>query len=176
MAKSIKIKKFYMDSSGITHNRELLSEILEPSYCSMNVNGVLSATTGEPKTVTSFYNSISKGGFVADTTNGRLEIPKGTETIEVTGMLCGRGNTYTVLEIVDENNVAPSKYSTQFESILVQGSGNNYWKHPLPTKIIELDKTKKHYIYLVIEGYNNVNFNLNIDFGNSSWIQAKKIS
>lgn len=163
----------YWDSSSVVHNRKKLSDILNKGYCQMTVYEVKNYPSNVDNTVTAFGSPISFGGFVADVTNGRLIIPKGTKVIETSGMVCGSGYAHAYLKIVDENgNKVGNSQST---GILVQSAGNNYWKHSLPNYLAELDETKIHYIYLVVSGYNNQQLTLNNGFGYSSFIKAKKI-
>ena len=163
----------FLDSTSISHNRKKVSDILDSGYCQMTVYEVKNYPSNVDNTVTAFGSPISFGGFVADVTNGRLIIPKGTKVIETSGMVCGSGYAHAYLKIVDENgNKIGNLQST---GILVQSSGNNYWKYALPSFLVELDETKIHYIYLVVSGYNNQQLTLNNGFGYSSFIKAKKI-
>ena len=136
----------FLDSTSISHNRKKVSDILDSGYCQMTVYEVKNYPSNVDNTVTAFGSPISFGGFVADVTNGRLIIPKGTKVIETSGMVCGSGYAHAYLKIVDENgNKIGNLQST---GILVQSSGNNYWKYALPSFLVELDETKIHYIYL----------------------------
>lgn len=162
----------FLDSTSISHNRKKVSDILDSGYCQMTVYEVKNYPSNVDNTVTAFGSPISFGGFVADVTNGRLIIPKGTKVIETSGMVCGSGYAYAYLKIVDENgNKIGNLQST---GILVQSSGNNYWRYALPSFLVELDETKIHYIYLIVSGYNQ-QLTLNNGFGYSSFIKAKKI-
>ncbi len=175
MAQSIKLKdNTFWDSSAVSHNEKKLSDILDVGYCQMSVNGTKTCTSNTDTIITNFYSPISCGGFEADTTNGRLVIPVGTKTIETSGMVCGNGYAGVSLKITDEAGTEYTGYTRQATGILVQTSGNGYWKHSLPSTIIELDTTKKYYIYLVVSGYNQT-FTINNGFGSSSFIKAKKI-
>lgn len=162
----------FLDSTSISHNRKKVSDILDSGYCQMTVYEVKNYPSNVDNTVTAFGSPISFGGFVADVTNGMLIIPKGTKVIETSGMVCGSGYAYAYLKIVDENgNKIGNLQST---GILVQSSGNNYWRYALPSFLVELDETKIHYIYLIVSGYNQ-QLTLNNGFGYSSFIKAKKI-
>ncbi len=174
MSKAIGLKNNnYWDSSSVVHNRKKLSDILNGEYCQMTVYEVKNYPNNVDNTVSAFGSPISFGGFIADVSKGRLVIPKGTKVIETSGMVCGSGYAHLYLKIVDENgNTIGNSQST---GILVQSSGNNYWKHALPSFLVELDETKIHYIYLVVSGYNNQQLTLNNGFGYSSFIKAKKI-
>lgn len=164
MSKSIKLK----------NNLYLAYSSLAANYCSMHVNGIITATPNEAKFISSYTLPINCGKFVANTSTGNLEIPKGTEAIEVTGMLCGSGNANARIRVIDEDNSEITYYNDI--SILIQPSGNTYWKQSLPSKIVELNKNKKHYVQLFISGYNGYNYNLNDGYGTgASWIQAKII-
>ncbi len=163
----------FLDSTSISHNRKKLSDVLDSSFCQMTVYEVKNYPNNVDNTVSAFGSPISFGGFIADVSKGRLVIPKGTKVIETSGMVCGSGYAHLYLKIVDENgNTIGNSQST---GILVQSSGNNYWKHALPSFLVELDETKIHYIYLVVSGYNNQQLTLNNGFGYSSFIKAKKI-
>lgn len=162
----------FLDSTSISHNRKKVSDILDSGYCQMTIYEVKNYPSNVDNTVTAFGSPISFGGFVADVTNGRLIISKGTKVIETSGMVCGSGYAHAYLKIVDENgNKIGNLQST---GILVQSSGNNYWKYALPSFLVELDETKIHYIYLIVSGYNQ-QLTLNNGFGYSSFIKAKKI-
>lgn len=174
MSESIKIdNNVFFDSTGIVHNRKKLSDVLDSGFCQMTVYEVKNYPNNVDNTVSAFGSPISFGGFIADVSKGRLVIPKETKVIETSGMVCGSGYAHLYLKIVDENgNTIGNSQST---GILVQSSGNNYWKHALPSFLVELDETKIHYIYLVVSGYNNQQLTLNNGFGYSSFIKAKKI-
>ena len=163
----------FWDSTSISHNKKKLSDVLDSGYCQMTVYEVKNYPNNTDSTVSAFGSPISFGSFVADVTTGRLIIPKGTKVIETSGLICGSGYAHAWLKIIDENgNKVGNSQST---GILVQSAGNNYWKHSLPTYLVELDETKLHYIYLLVSGYNGQQFTLNNGFGYSSFIKAKKI-
>ena len=174
MSKSIKLKNnIFWDSTSISHNRKNLSDVLDSGYCQMTVYEVKNYPSDTDNIVLAFGSPINFGGFIADVTTGRLIIPKGTKVIETSGLICGSGYAHAWLKIIDENgNKIGNLQST---GILVQSAGNNYWKHSLPTYLVELDETKLHYIYLLVSGYNGQQFTLNNGFGYSSFIKARKV-
>ncbi len=174
MSEAYKIDdNIFWDSTSISHNRKKLSDVLDSGYCQMTVYEVKDYPNNTDSTVSAFGSPISFGSFVADVTTGRLIIPKGTKVIETSGLICGSGYAHAWLKIIDENgNKVGNSQST---GILVQSTGNNYWKHSLPNYLVELDETKLHYIYLLVSGYNGQQFTLNNGFGYSSFIKAKKI-
>lgn len=144
------------------------------AYCSMSLSGNTQYVDGPSTLVTQFAEPVSYGGFVASASDGYLFIPKGTEAIETTGLLCGSGYCGAQLRVIDDEQKEVIHF--QKTGILVQMAGNGYWKIGLPTTIIPLDKTKNHYIKIAIGGYNGQTFTLNNGFGyTSSWFGAKKI-
>lgn len=144
------------------------------AYCSMSLSGNTQYADGPSTLVTQFAEPVSYGGFVASASDGYLFIPKGTEAIETTGLLCGSGYCGAQLRVIDDEQKEVIHF--QKTGILVQMAGNGYWKIGLPTTIIPLDKTKNHYIKIAIGGYNGQTFTLNNGFGyTSSWFGAKKI-
>lgn len=158
---------------NITGNLKIGGTQIETAYCQMSVNGI--TIYPESKIVDHFGLPVSYGGFIADIENSRLEIPVGTEAIEVSGLLCGYGYCAATILIKDSDGNR-ADYYYQSLGILTQFTGNGYWKSPLPSKIIKLDNTKKYYITLEVGGYNGQDFELNNGYGEyASWIQAKKI-
>lgn len=158
---------------NITGNLKIGGKQIETAYCQMSVNGI--TIYSEAKIVDHFGLPVSYGGFIADIENSRLEIPVGTEAIEITGLLCGYGYCVATILIKDSDGNR-ADYYYQSLGILTQFAGNGYWKSPLPSKIIKLDNTKKYYITLEVGGYNGQDFELNNGYGEyASWIQAKKI-
>lgn len=145
------------------------------AYCQMSVKNMTTAYPNS-KIVDHFGLPVSYGGFIADIENSRLEIPVGTKTIEVSGLLCGYGYCAATI-LINDSDGNRADYYYQSLGILTQFAGNGYWKCPFPSKIIRLDGTKKYYISLEVGGYNGQNFELNNGYGEyASWIQAKKIN
>lgn len=179
MSKSYKLEgNNYIDSAGIMHNKKILKDILNEfkiTYCKMFVSGITTShSTSE--IIKHFGQAISCNGFIANVNNYRLEIPIGTEAIEVTSQLCGGGSCYASILIKDTKGNDPANYKWQQGGLLVQPYGNGYWKQCFTSGIVQLDKTKKYYVQLEAGGYNGQAFEINNGFGEyASWIQAKKI-
>lgn len=149
--------------------------ITKAAFCKMHISGIISHEFNE--IIKHFGEAISYNGFIANTENYRLEIPKGTETIEVTGQLCGYGNCCADVLIKDTEGNSPANYNWQKSGILIQPYGNGYWKQCFTSGIVQLDKTKKYYVQLEAGGYRGQAFEINNGFGEyASWIQAKKIN
>lgn len=179
MSKSYKLEgNNFIDSAGIVHNKQPLNEILDElkvSYCKMHISGI--TTSYVASEIIKHWGQPISNGFIADTNNYRLEIPDGTETIEVIGQLCGYGNCYACIHIKDTNGNNPENYNWHKGGLLVQPYGNGYWKQCFTSGIVQLDRTKKYYIQLEAGGYNGQAFEINNGFGEyASWIQAKKIN
>ena len=145
------------------------------AYCKMSINDIVKIPADGVDIVPSNYiGSISYGGFVASTSDGYLFIPKGTEAVQLCGMVCGSGWCSVKIGAADGS---PTNFlPLQQAGLLVQEGGDLHWKHSLPNTIIELDKDKDHYFRFTIGGVNGKGFDLNSGYGPAaSWFGAVKI-
>lgn len=94
-------------------------------------------------------------------------------------MICGNDgiSANLLLYYGDTDEIVPIHvFSYQSTGLLIQPSGNLYYKHALPNKIIELDESRPYYLVLEAGPYNTSECSVNSGFGEyASWIQAKKI-
>lgn len=104
MAKSYKLKKGYIDSTGIVHNRVKLSDILDNKICVRNSTENIT-TTSESQEVTIPLNTIvnKQGNKFTLNDDGSITIGKGITQIEASFMtsmqITSSGQTYQEFRI-----------------------------------------------------------------------------
>lgn len=163
----------YLSTSGIYHRNRLLSNFLDNKnyIIAYLTTGTYSSTYSE-RTKFQFYSSV--GSFTIDRSVGYIKIPKNTcNYIMVSGMIAGYGfSNITIFTTYDSYGGDYVEGSNQNHGILVQASGNKYWKHSLPCRFLWIDSSRDVYVSVLCTGYNE-DFELNAGFGNSaSWIQV----
>ena len=144
------------------------------NFASMYTNGTqkFEANSSQVTVFTGTNYDVKTGDLDINTTYCRIDIPLGTEYIEIGGQTCGNTSAWCLLVVNDQygNWVGES-------GLLVQPGGNGYWSRAFPVKILKLDKTKSHYLYMRINAYNVTEFYLNAGFSHQNtnmWVKKLK--
>lgn len=143
-------------------------------FASMYTSGTqkFGANSEQVTAFTGTNSDIKTRDLDINTTYCRIDIPLGTEYIEIGGQVSGYNSAWCLLVVNDQygNWVGES-------SLLNQPGGNGYWTGAFPVKIIKLDKTKSHYMYMRINAYNVTEFTLNAGFSTQNtnmWVRKLK--
>lgn len=130
------------------------------------------SSTGAAFRVSTWHEEITSRNIKYNASGGNVKIEAGVRAIEISGMICGHGKANCYIMLTDETGKQLNSFQTM--GILEQPSGNLYWKQNLSPCVYKLNPGLVHYVELYASGYNDT-FTLNTGFGNSSWLQVKRL-
>lgn len=158
----------------LMNGNQLLEESISKHIGRMSVQGNISVSQ-EDTLITSWYDGVQIGtDIVPKVSQGYFEI-KNTKVLRTSGVVCGRYNANCYIRVFekDTENI-PDDNWYQRTGILINSSGNDYWKVALPECLIQLESSKTYLVKFYFQGYNS-DANLNLGFGSNTTIQCEKV-